>query len=325
MPLKGERVFLTGLTGFVGSHLGKRLLQEGAKVFVLLRRGADLWRVKGFQKDIVHVVGDLREADGLRRALREIKPEVIIHLGALVDVSRSIDLVEEMVEVNVRGTVNLIRGLKNLEFRCFINTGASEEYGDGSAPFREDQVPVPVSPYSASKVSATAICQMLHKGLGLPMVTLRPFLTFGPFQTNDMLIPYTIRRALMGETIRMTRGEQTRDCVYVDDIVEGYVLAAQKKEAIGEVINLGTGREYTVKDIVSMIMTMTKSRSRVDLGALPYRPGEAMRFFCDRSKAEGLLGWVPKVDLREGLKKTIEWFREYLEEESQRGRRRYGH
>jgi len=311
--LKGVKVFVTGINGFIGSHLGTRLLKEGARVFGLVRRGADLWRIAGINEEIALVTGDLRDRDGIRRALREIKPEVIFHLAGLVDVSRSFDLIDGMVEINVHGTMAVIRALKNLEYRCFINTGASEEYGNGPAPFREDQTPAPVSPYSAAKACATTICQMLYKGLGLPLLTLRPFNTYGPKQTNDMLIPYSIRKVLAGEPIKMTKGEQTRDFVFVDDVVEAFILAAQKKEALGEIINIGTGEEHRIRDVVEKIVKMARSTSRVEFGALPYRAGEAMRFFSDSSKAQRLLGWVHKVPLEEGLRKTIDWFREELD------------
>ncbi len=314
--IKGVRVFVTGASGFIGSHLCRRLLREGARVFAFLRRDSDMWRVRDIARDFVQVMGDLRDADGMRRALREIRPEIIFHLAALVDVSRSLDLLDEMMDINVRGTMALIKGLKNVEYRCFVNTGASEEYGLGPSPFREDQTPAPVSPYSASKSCSTMVCGMLHRGLGLPMVTLRPFLTYGPFQTGDMLVPSTVRKAISGDTIKTTRGEQTRDLVFVSDIVEGYLLAAQRPEALGEVINLGTGREHRVRDVVELIVRMSRSKSRVDIGALPYRPGEARRFVADGSKAARLLGWTPKVDLEDGLRETISWYRDRLKHEA---------
>jgi len=322
--LKGVKVFVTGINGFIGSHLGARLLKEGARIFGLVRRGSDLWRIAGIDEEIALVTGDLRDRDGLRRALREIKPEVVFHLAGLVDVSRSFDLVDGMVEINVHGTMAVVRALKNLEFRCFINTGASEEYGNGPVPFREDQIPAPVSPYSAAKACTTTICQMLYRGLGLPLLTLRPFNTYGPKQTNDMFIPYSIRKALAGEPIKMTKGEQTRDFVFVEDVVEAFVLAAQEKEAVGEVINLGSGLEHRIRDVVEMIMKMTRSKSRVEFGALPYRPGESMRFYSDSSKAQRLLGWVPKVSLEEGLRKTIDWYREELDKGSREKTARHG-
>lgn len=315
VSLKGARVFLTGLSGFIGSHLGRRLVNEGSRVFALVRRNSDLWRVKDLKRDIIIVTGDLMDADAVRRALREIRPTIVFHLASRVDMSRSFDLLEDMVGINITGTLNIIRGLKNQDVTCFITAGASEEYGDADVPFREDQLPCPASPYSATKASVTMICRMLNTGLSLPMVTLRPSPTYGPFQTNDMLIPHCIARALRGETIRMTKGDQGRDFVHVADVVEGFVRAAQIQEALGEVINLGSGREYSLKDVVDMIVTMTKSLSRVEREALPYRKGEAMHFLSDTSKARRLLGWVPKIELEDGLRETISWYRKYLAEE----------
>jgi len=306
--LRDIRVLVTGISGFIGSHLAERLLKEGAEVHGLVRINSNLWRIQNIKKRFnLHYV-DLRDFESVRKAVQSIKPQKVFHLAAYVDVNRSFDVMDEMIEVNIKGTLNLLRALERTDYDCFINTGTCEEYGDNPVPFREDQIPNPVSPYSASKVCTTMFCQMLHKSMGLPIITLRPFLTYGPGQESNMLIPSVIKKAIKRERFEMTEGEQTREFNYVDDIVDGFIKASLTKRAIGEIINIGNGKEYKIKDVVLMILDYMGNPIKTLIGALPYREGETMHFYCDNTKAKELLGAYPKITLEEGLKKTIDWY-----------------
>lgn len=307
--LRKTRVLVTGISGFIGSHLARRLVKEGAEVYGLARAGSNLWRLGDISKDVIIHYGDIRDFATIKTVITAIKPQKIFHLAAYVDTRRSLELIDDMVEVNLKGTLNLLQILNGMQYDCFINTGASEEYGDNPAPFREDQVPNPVSAYSASKVSATVFCQMLHKTCRAPIVTLRPFLTYGPGQQGDMLIPSLIGKTIMGEEFEMTKGEQTREFNYVDDIVDAYIRASVTQRAIGEIINIGSGLECKVIDVVEMVLHLMESSLKPRVGALDYRPGEARHFFCDNTKAREILGWRPAINLEDGLKNTINWFR----------------
>jgi UDP-glucose 4-epimerase len=194
---------------------------------------------------------------------------------------------------------------------CFVNTGASEEYGDGLVPFREDQREIPVSPYSASKVAATYFCQMLHKSMGLPIITLRLFLTYGPYQDTNMFIPSLIQHCLERKDFPMTEGDQTREFNYVDDIVEAYLLAATNPNVIGEIINIGNGIEYSIRDVAEKIVNMMGNPIQLLIGALPKRAGETNHFFCNNEKAQKLLGWSPQIGLDEGLERTINRYKKF--------------
>jgi len=307
--LRNTRVLVTGVSGFIGSHLAKRLVKEGAEVSGLARANSNLWRLENIDNEIKIHYGDLRDFASVKTAISAIKPQKIFHLAAYVDTSRSLALVDDMVEVNLRGTLNLIQALNGIHYDCFINTGASEEYGDNPTPFREDQIPNPVSPYSASKASATVFCQMFHKTCNAPIVILRPFLTYGPGQQGNMLIPSLIRKTIMGEEFEMTKGEQTRDFNYVDDVVDAYIKASVTPRAIGEIINIGSGLEYKVIDVVKLVLRLMRSSLEPRVGTLDYRPRETLHFFCDNGKAREILGWQPAINLEEGLKNTINWFR----------------
>jgi len=310
--LEGTRMLVTGAAGFIGSHLSRELVRRNAEVFLIDKPGISTTRIKGIlDKVSLHYV-DVTDFGSLRNSISEIKPQKIFHLAACVDVTRDWNIVERMIDVNIKGTLNLLRSLDGVNYDCFVNTGTSEEYGDNPVPFRENQVPNPVSPYSASKVSTTMFCQMLHKTMSLPIVTLRPFLTYGPGQESQMLIPSLIKSVLKGKSFKMTKGEQTREFNYIDDMVEGFILAGTTPEAIGEVINLGSGVEYRIKDVVRMIASLMGSPVKLEIGALPYRPGETMHFYCSNEKAKKMLEWRPDVPLEVGLKRTIDWYKESL-------------
>ena len=307
--LEGIRVLVTGAAGFIGSHLSRELVRRNAEVFLIDRPGTSITRIEDILDKVrVHYV-DITDFSSLKNSIREIRPEKIFHLAAYVDVTRDWNIVDEMINVNIKGTLNLLRSLDGVNYDCFVNTGTCEEYGDNPAPFYEDQVPNPVSPYSASKVSATMFCQMLHRTMNLPIVTVRPLLTYGPGQESQMLIPSLIKSVLKGKSFKMTKGEQTRQFNYIDDVVEGFILAGTTPEAIGEVINLGSGAEYRIKDVAKMILNLMGNPIKLEIGALPYRPGETMHFYCSNEKAKKILGWRPMVPLKVGLKRTIDWYK----------------
>lgn len=257
----------------------------------------------------VHEI-DLTDFESLQRMIQEVRPEKIFHLASVLDVERSIDRSVDITSNNLIGTLNLIKALDGIDYRCLINTGTCEEYGDNPVPFQEDQPVNPVSPYSAAKASSTIFCRMFHKTLGLPIVTIRPFLTYGPLQNPRMLIPQTIISVLKGKSFKMTGGEQTREFNYVTDIVDGFIRAAITPEAIGHVFNIGNGIEYPIRDVVEMILDRMNAAIRPEIGALPYRPGETWHFYCNNDKARKILGWEPRLSLEEGLDRTIAWYRD---------------
>jgi len=306
--LRDARILVTGACGFIGSHLTRRLVLEGADVHAV--DVAETYRIKDVKEDISFMTLNLTDKNAVKRAVKKIQPDRIFHLASKTNVERGFRPLDEMLKVNLGGTMNLLSALDAASYDCFVNTGTCEEYGDNKAPFTEDQPPSPVSAYSASKAASTLFCSMYHRTIGCPIVTLRPFLTYGPMQGEGMLIPDLVSSSLRGESIKMTRGEQTREFNYVSDIVDGYIKAGSIKKAVGEVINIGNGTEYKVRDVAERIVSIVGGKSKPKFGALPYRPGEVMHFYCDNRKAKRILGWSPKVGLDEGLRRTVEWYRQ---------------
>jgi len=303
------RVLVTGATGFIGSHLAERLAAEEAEVTLAIEPGASTANVTGILGKVRVYEVDLRDGQKVRQLVRECQPSKVYHLAAVGVTEPDVDP-RLAVQVNVLGTLNLLEALRETECDCFVNTGTCYEYGHNAPPMREDQMVDPVNAYAASKSAAWLFCNMYHRTRGYPIVTVRPFTAYGPRQSIRVLIPQAILSALRGQDFEMTGGEQTRDFTYVDDVVEGYVRASLSEKAIGQTINLGTGEEHAIKDVVRKVLELMGNPVRPLIGALPYRPGEIRRLYADSSKARELLGWQPQVGLDEGLGKTIAWYTE---------------
>ena len=312
--LRSKIILVTGAAGFIGSHLTRRLLEEGAEVHILLRKDTDQFRIQDIIGNLPVWDGDIRDYKSICSCIRNARPQIIFHLAALRDVKRDPELIEPMIDINIKGTLNLLRVVikEKIALECFINTGTSEEYGNGPVPFNEVQREIPVSPYSASKVAATYFCQMVYRSMGLPIVTLRPFIVYGPNQDTDMFIPSLIQHCLEGRDFPMTEGDQTREFTYIDDVIEAYLLTAQCPQAVGEVINIGNGIECTIRDVAEKIVHMMGNPIKLLVGDLPKRSGETDHFFCNNEKARKLLGWFPKIDIDEGLERAIDWFKDFF-------------
>lgn len=313
-PLVPMRALVTGASGFIGSHLTRRLVAKGVEVHVMVRPSTDPWRLDDVWYRVHVHRGDLRSYEDVHRIVRAVRPDTIFHLGSYVNVKRSLDEVDEIDAVIIRGTMNLVRAvLSEVPEALFINTGTCEEYGDGPVPFHEDQLPQPVSPYSAAKTAATFFVLMASKTLGLRGVTVRPFLTYGPAQQPLRLIPQAILAGLLKREFRMTPGEQTREFNYVSDIVEGYLQVARHPDVAGHILNLGNGHEIQIREVVRLIFDLMGNPIEPQIGALPYRPGETWHFYSDPRKAQQLIEWHPVVSLEEGLRRTIAWYERHLD------------
>lgn len=300
---------VTGAAGFIGSHLVQALVSKGLTVNAWCRQPERAWRLKEVSSRIAVQQVDLSHSDQVRAALKGLSPDYVFHLAANRSVERGADQIGPSIQNNLLGTMNLFSAImgSGKSVRQVINTGSSEEYGMSTPPLHEDLRETPVSPYSASKVAATHYAQMLARSFGFPVVTLRPFLTYGPAQDTDMFIPSLISHALGGTDFKMTIGTQIREYNFVSDIVDGFLLAAAAKQASGHVINLGNGEGKSIAEVAELIVKKTGGSIKLLKGALPTRTGESS-LYCSNAKALSLLGWRPKVSLNQGLDRTIDWY-----------------
>lgn len=305
------RTVVTGAGGFIGSHLVRALAQQKAEVHVILRK--KLSQHRGLPENVWIHKADIRRPLQIKRGIKAISPQKVFHLAAFTNPSRSPETTKAAVETNLIGTLNLLEAIDGTDCDHFINTGTCEEYGQNKAPFKETQLPDPVSPYSASKSAAVLFCNMYHRTYGYPITSLRPFLVYGPGQNKKMFVPSLIMAALGGQDFKTTGGKQTREMNYISDIVDGYLKAALSKKAIGETINLGNGKQYSIRYIAKKINEITGNRIKILFGTIPYRENEIWRLYCDNSKARKILEWEPKVGLAEGLNLTINWYLKKME------------
>lgn len=311
--LAGRRAFVTGASGFIGSHLTARLVAIGADVHVLLRPENAHPRLAPVREKVQAWHGDITDLTALRDAVAGARPDVVFHLAADTGVRRlgeGWEGVERSVRVNLGGTLALLRA--SLEAKqpvsAFVRAGGLEEYGDGPTPHDEHQREQPISPYSASQVAATHYCEMLQHGTETSIVTLRPALVYGPGQSTDFLIPSLIMSCLRNEDFEMTAGTQHRDLLYVDDLIDAFVRAASRRMRPGGVINVGHGVQHPVREVAEQIVKLTGTTAKLRVGARPERardPDLVMR----AERARELLGWQPSIGLADGLQRTIDWYR----------------
>jgi dTDP-glucose 4,6-dehydratase len=316
MNWTGRRVLVTGGGGFIGSHLVERLVELGATVRALVHYnalGSRGWLDGSPVRDEVEVVaGDVTDRDSVRQAMRE--REVVFHLAALIAIPYSYQAPASYVRTNVEGTVNVLQNARDLGVERVVHTSTSEVYGTARyAPIDEAHPLQGQSPYSASKIGADKLAEAFHLSFGLPVVTVRPFNTFGPRQSARAIIPTIITQCLAGERVRLGNLHPTRDLNYVANTAEGFVRAAAAPEAIGRTINLGTGREISMGDLARLIMQLVGREATVETDEQRLRPegSEVDRLLADTTLARNLLGWEPAVDLETGLRRTIDWMREH--------------
>jgi NAD dependent epimerase/dehydratase len=310
----GRRVLITGAGGFIGSHLAERLVESGAKIrgfFRYTSEGRLGWieRARDEARNAIEpVLGDLRDADAVQQALRDI--EVVFHLGALVGIPYSYVHPRETMETNVTGTFNVITAARDHDVSLVVHTSTSETYGTANyVPIDEDHPLQAQSPYAATKIGADKLAQSFHHSYGLPLTTVRPFNTYGPRQSSRAVIPTITAQAIRGTTVKLGHVAPTRDFTYVADTVEGFVRAAECA-AVGQTFNLGSGDEISIGGLVQLVGEILGKELQIEHERGRDRPdsSEVDRLVSDNRRAREVLGWEPTVSLREGLTRTVAWF-----------------
>ncbi len=314
-------MLVTGAAGFIGSHLVERLLGEGAKVRAFVHYNSrNHWGhledlLPHQRQDIEVVSGDLRDPGRVDAAVNGV--DVVFHLGALIAIPYSYVAPQDVVLTNVVGTLNVLEAARRHGTSRVVHTSTSEVYGTAQyVPIDERHPLAGQSPYAASKIGADQIALSYQMSFELPIAIARPFNTYGPRQSARAVIPAIIVQALTQKHIMLGATFPTRDLNYVTDTVDGFLRIADADAALGEVINLGTGREVSVGDVASAINKLVGRDIPVVFDANRVRPdaSEVERLLADASKARNLVGWEPRHTLEEGLRVTIDWIRQHLDQ-----------
>ena len=323
-----KNVLLTGAGGFIGSHLTEALIAQGVhlRAFIRYNSRGDTGLLKQldphFQKEIELVTGDITDQDAVRKAVAGC--DTVFHLGALISIPYSYKHPEQVVATNVVGTLNVLLAARDLGVERVVHTSTSEVYGSArTVPISEEHPLHGQSPYSASKIGADKLAESFYCAFGLPVVTVRPFNTFGPRQSARAVIPTIITQALTQDEVRLGSLDTRRDFTYVTDTVAGFIKAAQTPGIEGQVFNLGTGREFWISDLVNIILDLIpqisaeqeKVRPTLKIENQRLRPekSEVMRLLSDNTKARDCLNWSPDVSLEDGLHHTMLWIAKHLD------------
>lgn len=311
-----SKVLITGADGFIGSHLTETLVQAGHDVRALCQYNSfSSWGwLDGspYSREIEVVLGDVRDPAQMRTLCKGV--DTVYHLAALIAIPYSYQAPSSYVDTNVQGTLNVLQAALDANVRRVIHTSTSEVYGTARiVPIREDHPLQAQSPYSATKIGADALAYSFHSSFGLPVVTARPFNTYGPRQSARAVIPTVISQLLAGyKTIKLGALTPTRDFNFVLDTCQGFIALAQCDAAIGRVVNIGSGAEISIGDAVTLIAKLIGVQVQIECDEARLRPAnsEVERLICDNSLIKSLTGHIPRHSLREGLALTIEWLRQ---------------
>ena len=318
---KGRLVLVTGAGGFIGSHLTETLLREGARVRAFLRytsrnRQGLLSEIPPpFRENLELYFGDLRDQESVKGAFPDV--EAVFHLGALIGVPYSFLHPREVMENNTLSTMNILSAALEYKTSRVVVTSSSEVYGSAQRlPMDENHPLHPQSPYAASKVACDALALSYFHSFNLPVTVLRPFNTYGPRQSLRAVIPTVIVQALRGEPLRLGSLSPRRDFTFVEDTVRGFIDSSLSPRVLGKAVVLGNGESHSVGEVVELVQELVGRTLEVTTEERRIRPGtsEVTELLAGASLAGELLGWTPKVDLREGLGRTVQWMERHLRE-----------
>lgn len=308
--LKNKNILVTGGAGFIGSHLTKRLVDEGAKVTVIVKYNSiiDCPRLVKIWDKINIIEADLRNTDSVGE-MKKMNFDLVFHLAAYNHVGDSFKHVLENVNSNLISTINLLNS--GPKIKKIIHMGTSEIYGiQKKLPFNVNEMPNPMSPYAVTKYASELFSLLKSKSNNLDLICVRPFNTFGSFQSEKAIIPEMIIKCLQNKEIKTTGGKQTREFNYIDNIIDGILFLNKKVKHTIEPINVGSNTPISIKNLVKKIHKYTNSNSKLRIGSLKYRPNEIWHMQAD-TKFISSKGWKPKINFDNGLKFTIAWYQKF--------------
>jgi len=307
-----KRALVTGASGFVGSCLTRRLLKENCEVHIIARETSDLWRLKDVLKDLRIHNTEITSSEEVAKLAESINIDQVYHLAVYGGYHYQSKL-EDIVNTNLIGTWNLFKEFSKKNIEMFINTSSSSEYGEKFEPMKEDMKLEPNNMYGASKASGTILCSTYAKVNKIPLVTFRLFSPYGYYDSSTRLIPTVITSCLLEKEIKLSQKNAKRDFIFREDVLEAYLLAIKLKDAYGEVINIGSGNQYTIEQVANIIISLIGKDVKVQWKKDLSRQYEPLIWSCDNKKAYEKLNWKPNVDITKGLNNTINWFRDNLE------------
>jgi NAD dependent epimerase/dehydratase len=312
MSWQGRRVLITGAGGFIGGHVVEAAVRAGAKVRALVRyngRG-DTGTLAEIDRDVLAdvevIAGDVRDSHHVDKLVAGM--DVVLHLAALIAIPWSYDAPDSYVQTNITGTLNVLEAVRRHGVGRLVSTSTSEVYGTARyVPIDENHPLQGQSPYSATKIGADKLCESYFLSFGTPVVTLRPFNTFGPRQSARAVIPTVAAQLAAGVTeLKLGSLDPVRDFLYVEDTARAFLLAGDVAGIEGHTVHVGTGVGVSIQEVVERLCRIAGTGATIVQDPARVRPtgSEVLRLVCDPRYAKDLLGFEPKIDLDEGLRRT---------------------
>jgi len=309
-----QPVLITGATGFVGANLVRFFISKGLKINIIIRKSSNIWRIK----DIIHKANifyvDLRDKNKLKKIIKKIKPKSIFHLATYGAYSYQNDL-DRIKSTVLNGTINLLNECKKFKFNIFINSGSSSEYGFKKNKMSENNLLEPNSYYAVFKSAATLFCQYEALANKLPIVTVRPFHVYGQFEEPSRLIPTLIRNLLNNKNSKLVSPNIARDMIFIDDVIDLYLLIASRPRIKGDIFNIGSGKQRVIAEIYSELCNITKVNIKPVWKTMKDRSWDQTNWTADMSSVKKIFRWKPKNSFKMGLTKTVDWHRSYYKKD----------
>ncbi len=302
-----KKFLITGAAGFIGSMLLRKLIGVNEDVEIILRKSSNTWRIKDILRNVRIHYSDLSNLEQLKVIIDKIKPSIIYHLATHGAYSYQKDA-NFIIKTNILGTYNLLQACDEINYELFVNTGSSSEYGRKDFAMRENDALEPESYYAVSKCAQTLLCRNVAKQENRPVVILRPFSVYGPYEEPRRFIPTLLKSLFLKEEINLVSPEISRDQIFIDDIIEAYLKIEEMKKYKGECFNIGTGTQSSIKEVVETAIKVTKVKIKLNWDFMEPRSWDTKNWVADISKARQLLHWKPKISLEEGIYLTWKWF-----------------
>ena len=301
---RNKSILVVGGTGFIGINLIKKFLKLGAKVTCLsLKRK----RIRLVHRNLRYIFCDYTKVNTLKKKINK-QFEYVVNLGGYIDHSKFFDKGRQVIDNHFLSTMNLLISLKRGKLRRYLHIGTCDEYGANTSPIKENSREDPITSYALAKLASINLLTMLYRTENFPATVLRLFLVYGPHQKNDRLIPQVIGGCLKEKKFPVSKGNQLRDFCYVEDVINAIILSLAKKDALGEIFNVGSGKPVSVKFIIKKISKIIK-QGKPQFNKIPFRKNENLKLYPSINKISRILGWKPKINLNQGLVKTINYYK----------------
>jgi len=315
----GKRVLITGANGFLGSHILERMIEYNAELSIILRESSDLWRIEKQLGNFNIYYADIRDLDAVSSCISKIKPEIVFHMAAYGVDSRK-NNIYEAIGINILGTVNLLHAVSKTGCEKFINTGTSMQYGNKEGTVNEDANYTPNNIYGSTKAASTILAHQIADDMDIDITTIIPFGVFGEKEGSHKFFPEVILSILNHREVNLTPCLQQRDYCYVENIIDGFLMAAKTNKTRGMTLNIGSGKTFPLKYYVELIIEKMNMDAKINYGALEYRKNDLWNPQVNIEKIKDAINWYPEVSIEEGIERAIDWFKDNYHYYDVRGR-----